>query len=156
MSQGCTGTHSIRTKIRERFTSFTAAHWDFAVQFYNVNMCRRLRDSWGRFTGEINIFRKAAEGLFVPAPKTGPASFRGLAPTGGAPMWADPPEFSNVSELESRCRGAGAHTSSLRPCLRGLLLSIILGMPANMSGWGLGKRLLAGCIAERFRVILSP
>ena len=36
------------------------------------------------------------------------------------------------------------------PCLRGLLLSIIFGMPANKSCWALGKRLLAGWMAERF------
>lgn len=62
-----------------------------------------------------------------------------------------PSEISNVSELECRCRGAGAHNSSLRPCLRCLLLSNMLGMPGNKSGWALGKRLLAGWMAERFR-----
>jgi len=151
--------HFLSKQSTGRFTSCTGARWDLAVQFYSVNMCRRFRDCWGRFTGETSIFRKAAERLFVPAPKTGPADLRGLASTGGAPMWADPPETSNVSGLECRCRGAGAHISSLRPgvsCLRGLLLSIIFGMPAKvlLSPW---EEVIGRLDGRTFhRVILSP
>ena len=100
--------------------SITSANKCISKLDYYVNMCGRFRDCWGRFTGEISIFRKAAEGLFVPAQKTGPAGLRGLASTGGAPMWGDPPETSNESGLECRCRGAGAHISSLRPGVSGV------------------------------------
>ena len=50
---------------------------------YYVNICGRLR-GWGRFTGEIIIFLRAVEELFMLAPKTDRGGCLGLISIGGA------------------------------------------------------------------------
>jgi hypothetical protein len=66
-----------------------------------VNMCWRLRDVWGRLTGEIMRFRRVLDGLFSVVPKTDRVCCLGLISAGGATAWAgDPVDRSKGPEVQ--------------------------------------------------------
>lgn len=85
-----------------------------------VNICWRLRESWGRFIGERIKFLNVIEGLPGPAPKAGRApALLFPASTGMAACFTgEPPEMSKGPELELFC--LAGHISSLGPGVGGV------------------------------------
>jgi len=65
-------------------------------------------------------FRRALDGLFIVAPKTGRVCCLGLISAGGAMAWpGDPVDSSKGPEVEQRCLGGGPQPSSLCPGVLG-------------------------------------